>query len=132
MSRQRRSIVVEYDRSTAKTAGAVTLGAGVVVVGTAAVFRWGGGPALWVGLGLGTALLTLGVVWLLIRLPPRFLPALTMVLGLALAAAPLVMFYRREEWLGVAYATHIVIGLAVALLGYWTGKRLHAPRADRL
>lgn len=125
--------MVEYDRSTATTAGAVSLGAGVVVVGTAAVFRWGGGPPLWVGLVLGAALLALGATWLLLRLPPRFLPALTMALGLALAAAPLVLYYRKEEdWLVVAYVTHIGVGLAVALLGYWTGKRLHAPRADRL
>ena len=118
--------------STVRTAAAGCLAAGVLLVATAAIFRWSGQPTF-VGFLLGVALLVLAVLWRSTRDVPRGLPAVTMMIGIVLVVAPPVLDYNdgeNNEAIGVAYAVHILTGLGLAALGFWSGKRTGAPRID--
>lgn len=118
-------------KSTTSTAGILTLAGGAVALAVAAAFRWAGAPAV-AGIALGVALVLCGIVWLRSDTTPRMLPTITAGIGMLLAVAPLVLRYRNQEALAAAYVTHIVVGLAMAAVGIWAGKRLRAPRADHL
>ena len=118
-------------KSTTSTAGLATLAGGAVVLAVAAVFRWAGAPAV-ASVVLGAALVLCGIVWLRSGTTPRTLPTVTAGLGMLLAVAPLLLRYRNQDALAAAYLTHILVGLAMAAVGVWAGKRLRAPRADRL
>lgn len=114
-------------------AGVVAIVAGLVVIVGSAVFD-SSGPARAANAVLGGALVLVGVTWLLSHDRPRLLPAVTMLLGIAVLLAPLLLFYRRldEPMLVVAVIVHAVVGLGVASVGYWSGRRTGTPRVDRL
>lgn len=118
-------------KGTTSTAGIATLAGGAVVLVVAAIFRWAGAPAV-AGIVLGVALVLCGIVWLRSGTTPRALPTITAGLGILLAVAPLLLRYQNQESLAAAYVTHIVVGLAMAAVGFWAGKRLRAPSVDRL
>ena len=118
--------------STARTAAGACLAAGVVLVATAAVFQWSG-QATVVGIGIGLALLVLAVMWRSTHETPRWLPTATMMAGIVLVVAPPVLDYNDGndgDPIAIAYAVHMLTGLGLAALGYWSGKRTGAPRAD--
>ncbi len=121
-------------RST-RTAAAVCLGSAVLLIVTAAIFRWSGQPTV-VGIGVGIGLLVLALMWRASDEVPRFLPSVTTMAGIVLVVAPLVLDYDDgdsggDEAIGVAYATHIVVGLVLAATGFWSGKRMGVPRVDK-
>jgi len=124
---------VDTVRSTARTAAAGCLVAAVLLLGTAAVFQWSGQPTV-IGFLLGAALLVVGVLWRSTKDTPRWLPAATMMIGIVLVVVPFVLDYNDGENNGaiaVAYVTHVLVGLALAALGYWSGKKTGAPRIDQ-
>lgn len=118
-------------KTTTSTAGVATLAGGAVVLAVEAIFRWEGAPAV-ASIVLGVALVLCGIVWLRSGTAPRTLPTVTAGLGMLLAVAPLLLRYRNQDGLTAAYVTHIVVGLAMAAVGFWAGKRLRAPSVDRL
>ena len=122
-------------RST-RTTAAVCGASGVLLVATAAAFRWSGQPTV-VGVAIGLGVLVLAAMWAATKEKPRFLPAVTMLAGMALVLAPLFLDYNdgdanSDRFVGVAYAVHILVGLVLAATGFTAGKRLGVPRADEL
>lgn len=118
-------------KSTTSTAGVAALAGGGIVVAVQAVFRWAGAPAV-ASIVLGVALVLCGIVWLRSGTTPRTLPTVTAGLGMLLTVAPLLLRYQNQDALAAAYVTHVVVGLAMAAIGFWAGKRLRAPSVDRL
>ena len=112
-------------------AGVVAVLAGLVLIAGNAVFD-SSGPARAADAFLGGALVLVGVTWLLTDVPPRVLPAATMLLGIATLLAPAVLFYRRLEDPLLAWLVHAAVGLGVASVAYWAGRRTGTPRVDRV
>ena len=124
-----------FARSTRTTAG-ICAGSAVVLLVTAAAFRWSGQPTV-VGIAMGIALLVLAAMWKATEETPRYLPAVTTMAGLLLVLAPVVLDYNDGDgegnrYIAVAYLVHILLGLALAAVGIWSGKRLGVARVDKV
>ncbi len=119
------------DRQTTRVAGAACLAAAVVIFVVSAVFRLTY-TANVVGVVLGAALLVCGVGWLMSKEKPRVLPTATTATGMALVVGLPFLTRRGGDDMAVAWITHIVVGLVIASVGVWAGKRLRIPRIDHL
>ena len=122
--------------NSTRTAAGVCAGSALLLIVTAAAFRWSGQPTV-VGIGMGVVLLVLAAMWKGARETPRYLPAATTMAGIVLVVAPLLLDYNDGDsdgnrFIAVAYVVHILLGFALAAVGFWSGKRLGVPRADKV
>ena len=118
-------------RSTTKVAGGVCIVGAVLIGAFTAAFEFPDTVNV-IGVVLGAALLMTGLAWLFAKQTPRFLPAVTTAIGLAFVVAAPFLTRRGDEGILLAWGTHILVGLVVAAVGFWSGKKLRTPRVDHM